>query len=642
MEVIYMGTSKRNRQKDIKKVSKKSLKKCDKEPNPNVIFKLSTPCRSKWILERNESNLRRIAYLGHGHSSKVYKVQDITTGELYAEKVRMSSGFAKTVYYVSFQAPTPDRNEHAVKAAVLTRNLLTILANVWRKEDRRIPYVADALGYRWDKEESTYSIITEFIDGRGPKPNSYDIFDLMKRMDLLQPYLLKAGLFGCAWQVDKSCMTSTANFRYSKEKEAWYWIDSEPGMIALKFGPKKKYISEAKRAGFSPLFADIDFGKLRAYIKDEGIEGIDDLIDMLEQSMHKWKESEIALFRNKNIHSKKVKKWYTSNWRYERNLSIKTENRLNESNLVFVIYLLIGKLASFSLNSDYRAKKIEAFFRKLEDDDIIPLGYRKYFMINYMLKKLCPKTIHHYLMDKSFRRYINKGIINRDCRKAIAEDFVEKGLDKWEKMGRLSKKEKERIKNSYNNKVSTDVYLTGFGVHLLFKGVTFVGDLAAIVNILGTSGLEFLEPLTLDFLLIDGLPWPLNAIGPLLIGPILRVSYVAYSKARCVMEGRKVPHAVAAIFSFGKFGIGTMAFPAQMMFSENKFTMKYLLSKMGNKFPIFGGTDSRVEHWFIRRADMNDSFTSFKIKLVNSIRFGPFKRPPVPVKDDQKPQEVRA
>jgi hypothetical protein len=642
MEVIFMGTKKLYSQKSDGKQNKKSLQSEDKEPDPNLFFKLSNSDGSKWITERYSSNMKRVAYLGHGHSSKVYNVQDITKGEFYAEKVRMSSKFAKAVYFVSFQAPTPDRNENAVRAAVLTRHLLRILTRKWRKKDRRIPFVADAIGYRWDKDEKTYSIMTEFIEGRGPRPNTNDIFDLMKRMDLLQPYLLKAGLFGPAWQVDKSNMTSTANFRFSEERGVWYWIDSEPGMIALKFGPKKKYISEAKRAGFSPLFADIDFKKLREYIKEEGIEGVDNLIDMLEQSMHEWKESEIAIFRNKNIQSKKVKKWYIWNWRHERNLSKKTENQLHESDLAFMLYLFIGKLVSFSLNHEYRAKKIEEFFRKLEDDDIIPKGCRKHLILNYILKKLSPKTIHHYVMNRSFRRYINRGIVNRNARKAIAVDFVDKGLNKWEKMGRISKKEKEKIKKRYGDKVSTDVYLTGFGVHLLFKGVTAVGDLVAIINILGTSGLKFLEPLTLEFLLIDGLPWPLNAIGPLFIGPILRFSYVAYSKVRCIMEGRKVPHGIAAVFSFGKFGIGTMAFPAQMMFSENKFTMEYLLSKMGSKFPIFGGTDSRVEHWFIRRVNMKNSIASFKIRIVNSISFGPFRKRPVPVKEDHIIMEVRA
>lgn len=637
-----MVRPKQDTQKNDEKQNKISRQSEDKEPNPNLFFKLSTSGRSKWIAERYSSNMKRVAYLGHGHSSKVYKVQDITTGEFYAEKVRMSSRFAKSVYFVSFQAPTPDRNEDAVKAAVLTRNLLTILANVWRKQDRRIPYVADAMGYRWDEDEKTYSIFTEFIEGRGPRPNTNDIFELMERMDLLQPYLLKAGLFGPAWQTDKSNMTSTANFRFCEKKGIWYWIDSEPGMIAAKFGPKKEYISEAKRSGFTPLFADIDFRKLREYVKDEGIEDLGNIIDMLEKSMKEWKKSEIAIFRNKSIQLKKIKKWYIWNWRHERNLSKKTKNMLHKNNLAFLLYLMLGKFASFSLNSEYRRKNIERFFKKLEDDDIIPEGYRKHIILNYMLKKLCPKTIHHYLVNKSFRRYINKGIINRNNRKRIGMDYIEKGLKEWEKNGRLTKRERERIKKSYNGKDSIDVYLTGFSVHLLFKGVTVVGDLLAIINILGTSGLKFLEPLTLEFLLIDGLPWPFNAVGPLLIGPILRIIYVTYSKVRCIIEGRKVPHAIAAVFSFGKFGIGTMAFPAQMMFSENRFTMEYLLSKMGRKFPVFGGTDSRIEHWFMRRANMKNSIVSFKIKILNSVKFGPFRRPPVPVKDDQKPLEVRA
>jgi hypothetical protein len=642
MEVIYMGTSKPESQKKVKKQNKKSPHSDDIEPDSDLFFKSAPFDGSIWIAERTKSNLRRVAYLGHGHSSKVYKVQDTMTGDLYAEKVRMGSRFAKAVYFVSFQAPTPDRNEDAVKTAVLTRNLLTILANIWRKEDNRIPHVADAMGYRWDKNENTYSILTEYINGRGPKPQSDEIFDLMKRMDILQPYLLKAGLFGPAWQTDKSNMTSTANFRFSEKESVWYWIDSEPGMIALKFGPKKKYISEAKRAGFTPLFADIDFRRLREYVKDEGIEGLDNLIDKLETSMKEWKESEIAIFKNRNIHSQKIKKWYIWNWRHERNLSKKTEYRLHESNLAFVLYLLLGKLASFSLNAEFRAKKIERFFRKLEDEDIVPKGYRKHFVLNYLLKKLFPKTIHHYLVNRSFRRYINRGIVNRSRRKGIGIDFIEKGLSEWENNGRLTKWETEEIRESYKKKDSIDVYLTGFSVHLLFKGVTIVGDLLAIINIMGTSGLEFLKPLTLEFLLIDGVPWPFNAIGPLLIGPIFRISYVAYSKVRCILEGRRVPHAIAAVFSFGKFGIGTMAFPAQMMFSENKFTMEYLLSKMGKKIPIFGGTDSRIEHWFIRWANMKDSIASFRVRIANTIRFGPFRKRPLPVEDDYKLLEVRA
>ncbi|UCE37459.1 MAG: hypothetical protein JSW00_18715 [Thermoplasmata archaeon] len=628
--------------KNVKDIDFKSLEIEDIGPDPNFLFRPPQYFNSKWISERIDYKFKRIAYLGNGHSSKVYKLQNTKTGALYAEKVRISSQLAKSVYSISFQAPTPDRNEDAVKAAVLTRNLLAILTKKWRERDGRIPCVADALGYRWDNEEKTYSIITEFIDGRGPKPLTDEIFQLTNRMDLLQPYLLEAGLYGPAWQIDKSNMTSTANFRYSEEEGIWYWIDSEPGMVALKLGPKKKYISEAKKAGFIPLFADIDFLRLREYVKKERITGVDNIIDLLEQSMNEWKQSEIAIYRNRNIHSKKVKKWYIRNWRYERKLSKRTENMLIKNNLAFLLYLIFGRLASFSLNSEYRVKRIEDFFRKLENEDVIPKGYRKHFVLNYFLKKLCPKTIHHYLVNRSFRRYINKGIINRNHRIHIAKDYIDNGIGEWEKSKRLTKNEAKAIRKEIDDQVTMDVYLTGFSVHLLFKGLTVVGDLLAIINILGTSGLKFLEPLTLEFLLIDGLPWPLNAIGPLLIGPILRISYVLYSKIRCIIEGRKVPHSIAAIFSFGKFGIGTMAFPAQMMFSENKFTMEYLLSKMGKKIPIFGGTDSRIEHWFIRGANMKNSIVSFKIKISNSVKFGPFRRPPVPVKDDQKPIEVRA
>jgi hypothetical protein len=592
-----------------------------KEPDSDLFYRPSVPNSSVWTKKRSCSNFKRISSLGRGHSSKVFKVQNTVSEKLYAEKVRDSSGLAKLVYFASFQAPSPDRNENATRVAVLTRNVLYVLTKKWHEEDGRVPLIANAVGYRWDEEEKTYSILTDFIDGRGPKPNSHEIFDLMESMDLLQTRLFDAGLYGPAWQADKSNMTSTSNFKYSEKDNQWYWIDTEPGMIALRFGRQKKYLKAAKRCGFSPLYADIDFEKLKSYIKDEQIEGLDKSIDSLEHNMKCWKEREIALFRKNNKKSKKIKKWYIWNWHQERNLSEKTENKLNKSNFAFFIYLFLGNLLSFSFNQNYRARKIEKFFRKLEDDDIIEKGYRKHYGLNRMLKLLCPKSIHHYLMSKPFRKYINKGFFNRKHRIQIAKDFIDNGIQEWEDSNRLSKKDSEKIRNSYKNNVSMDVYLTGFGVHLLLKGFTIIGDLLALINFLGASGVEFFKFLTLEFLLIDFLPWPLNALWPLLIGPIIRLSFVTYSKIRCALEGRNVPHKIAALVSFGKFGVGNMAFPAQMLYSENSFSLGLLLSKMGKKFPVFGGTDSRVEHWFIRRQNMKDTLASYKLRIANSFSF---------------------
>jgi hypothetical protein len=312
-----------------------------KEPDSDLFYRPSVPNSSVWTKKRSCSNFKRISSLGRGHSSKVFKVQNTVS--------RDSSGLAKLVYFASFQAPSPDRNENATRVAVLTRNVLYVLTKKWHEEDGRVPLIANAVGYRWDEEEKTYSILTDFIDGRGPKPNSHEIFDLMESMDLLQTRLFDAGLYGPAWQADKSNMTSTSNFKYSEKDNQWYWIDTEPGMIALRFGRQKKYLKAAKRCGFSPLYADIDFEKLKSYIKDEQIEGLDKSIDSLEHNMKCWKEREIALFRKNNKKSKKIKKWYIWNWHQERNLSEKTENKLNKSNFAFFIYLFLGNLLSLEV-----------------------------------------------------------------------------------------------------------------------------------------------------------------------------------------------------------------------------------------------------------------------------------------------------
>jgi hypothetical protein len=271
------------------------------------------------------------------------------------------------------------------------------------------------------------------------------------------------------------------------------------------------------------------------------------------------------------------------------------------------------------LNDRYKSRIVEEKFLKLEEEEIVPKGYRKHVIANYILSVFSPKVIHHYIMDKGFRGYVNKGFRNREHRKQIAYDFNDKGLEEWERLGRISTEEADDNRKTLKENPVLDVYMAGFGAHLLLKGATLAGDIAAIANILGTSGLMFLEPLTIEYLLYKGLPWPFNALFPLLIGPILREIFVGYSALRCKLERRKVPHKTAAIVSFGKFGVGTMAFPAQMAFSGRKFTLQYLLSKLGKKIPIFGGVDSRVEHWFIRRASRRKNIKKNQDREKRSI-----------------------
>jgi hypothetical protein len=601
-----------------------------KEKSNSIYYIWPSPDSKEGWTELANFNFSRVSYLGKGHSSKVFRIKDEDSGIDYAEKVRKSSELSKLVYFMAFQAPSPDRNENAVRAAVLTRNILKVLLKRWHDEDGRIPLMSNALGYRWDEKENTYSIITEFIEGRGPNPNSHEIFDLMKSMNLLLQHLFSAGFVGACWQTDKSNMTSTANFKFNEKEDTWYWIDTEPGMIALSLGRKKKYLKASRDAGFSPLFADIDFNKLRNYLKKEGINNLDHTVDSLEYNMKEWKDSEIALLRNRSLLNQKTKESYIENWSKERFLSQKTQKKLQDSHLAFFMYLFLGSIASFALNSRYRFTKVEDFFKILEDEDIISKGYRKHYFMNQILYKLCPKFIHHYLMCRPFRKYINKGFYSRKHRRNIAEDFINEGVTQWEDSGRLSAKEAHKIRENYQSNGTMDVYVTGFGAHLLLKGITIFGDILAIMNILGTSGLKFLEPLVLEFLLIDFLPWPLNAMAPLFIGPLLRLAYVAYSKYRCIKEGRKVPHGIAAIFSFGKFGVGNMAFPAQMLWSEKRFTMEYLLSKLGKKFPLFGGTDSRIEHWFIRRSNIKDTFSTMKSRIAHKFSRFHFRKPYTP------------
>ena len=110
------------------KITYDNLKKIENE-NKNAseyFIWTSSGSRGGWT-ELINSNFSRISYLGKGHSSKVFKIQDEDNGNYYAEKIRKSSELSKIVYFAAFQAPSPDRNENAVRAAVLTRSILNKL-----------------------------------------------------------------------------------------------------------------------------------------------------------------------------------------------------------------------------------------------------------------------------------------------------------------------------------------------------------------------------------------------------------------------------------------------------------------------------------------------------------------------------------
>lgn len=548
---------------------------------------------------KGELALEFLARLGGGRAAEVYLVRDNRTGKLYAEKVfktqqGLSTSARGLVYRIFFQAPPPyEARESAVRASLFRRKVLRDLTELWFGR----PLVADAYYTRWHEEEKAFVLGTEYIEGRGPRPgpinrrffrrllhnyptrffktitrskfsreknSNWEIDEAVAQLDRFKDKFHQAGFTGSEWQVDKTLSVPTSNLRRDASNE-WILIDVESAFPALI---RPHYLWQALKIGSVPLFDDVDFTTLHKYVDGNRVELVDRLgedrvqtlngyVEQLEYFTRAWKESEPAIFSHRHrlitapLLRAKIRQGLIDYWQITGRISAEKAEHLKTSRLRFFGY------ASWD------------FARELCS---LPLS------IPGSLKKLGQRLIQTVTWSLRLFYY---ALFSENRLREETERFVNQNIDDWQNSGRLTEAEVAQLRKDVQSPSSAE-YLKGFLVQL---------------------GLQALEPPVIGYAAVVWLAVYLGSpeiLAAIFISPLLRTGYTLYRK----LKNRKTGISYRYAFWVGVLPhVGIMAYPAQMSSANpdlSIFLARFQASRFGSHVPLFGGTDSRLEHLCIK------------------------------------------
>jgi hypothetical protein len=532
-------------------------------------------------------------FIGAGRGAQVNLVEcDYFQEKLVAEKVYSPAGIkgftTKLVYNLAFQAPFPYAfNHHAIRAAYYRRKLLTMLSNIWRSQEKGIPYISDSLYTRWHNEKKIFVLGTEYIDGRHVLPSEMD--GLLKTMDIFYERLIHSGLFGVAWQDEPGNFitgVATTNFIHHPSK-GWHIVDLESAVPP----PSWKYLKLCLNNNLStiPLFDDIDFVKLKDYINDDKqdiqtqIEYsiLVDILHKLEFHTKEWKLSEIALFRHgfQPLYDSElqasVRREYAHQKHLINNIDIKTFKSLETSNQAYLAYLIKD-------NANIIVDFIKKVPGKIKDN--------LQNLYNSMFGALLE------IQSTGFDKYvINKG-----------KNYVEHKITEWEQLERISIEKAIRLRDSLTDP-QLEYFMQDAGAHLCSLALSppFIADAGVIATTI-----------------ITGNPNYLLALG---ISPFVRFTY---STAKLIMDtGRRKNHIIPMLTGWVPT-LGNAAYylthPFWIRFENNlidtiqkktnsevfenlrfkgdssineisNFTFYAFLSDIAESLPIYGGKHTRID-----------------------------------------------
>ena len=184
----------------------------------------------------------------------------------------------RAIYWLAFQSEFPYvRNQAALQAAVLRRNLAGMLTEFWYGSNR----VALALGI--DTINGRLAITSEYVPGSPPSDRqaAHDfLFDLADRFD-------EVGL--PTWQVDPRQPRAMDNLLETPDGQ-YHIIDLESGLVSPMASPRAW--QRAFQRGLVPIYDDVYFDLTRDYINREapsmravqGDQWVADLYSMLDRA----------------------------------------------------------------------------------------------------------------------------------------------------------------------------------------------------------------------------------------------------------------------------------------------------------------------------------------------------------------------
>lgn len=493
--------------------------------------------------------------LGKGRSGIVFANEN----KPVAHKIFVGSKLANLVHYFFSGAPNPYIwNKHAIRCALLRRNILTKLVEFWFEGKAT---VADGSLTMWNEKYQAYELQAELVNGEPAllqhpfyeeKKNNFNAL-IKEIMQPLQKKLIESGFDGLVWQAGLGNPVAANNFLY---EDKWIWIDLEsgvPALIPLNPIPLFSFYLPKSWHHKCALFDDIDVPKLQKYLQENNSA----LLSYMEKSTHDDVVLKVEeLGREQNL-------WKRTT-RIDRSLSYNlAKKRITQEQFEFY-------------------KKIPPFWYAKE-------LWRLLLTFFALLLYRIPAKLAKKLLSYNYWRLAKKALkflISQKYREEKAQNYVVKQIKRWKQRKQFSETVANDLEKS-TFKEGSSAFITDFGVHVAMKPFVKIFEYV-IVPLLFIGGS------------IGGIALP--ALLVIIAGPLARSTYTLGRILQAQVKMQKKPWIALFIGLFPV--VGNLAYPTQMLYSassEDKvaaFILYDTIGKFGQYMPIWGGEDTGTEHFF--------------------------------------------
>ncbi len=517
-----------------------------------------------------ESKDIRLEKIGQGRSGEVFR--EFANGKQLAVKVFSGADdLTDTVNYILTGAPNSyGWNNHAVESAHYRRKILSLLLRYWFGSKVKI---AQSYGTAWNESMQAYELQTGFINGRAVKlhqpfsgKTDWELRDLVRNvMNPLQKLLEKSGFEGLVWQAGKGNPIALNNFLLD-EKGSWVWIDAESGvpalfplnLLSLIFFYFPKSIKYRR-----PLFDDVDISKLKNYvtIEKEGLE------DVLGSDNYTLLLSDIEKLR-----------WHQKEW--------KSLSRVKKS----ICYQLKKGIIDQEKADYYLTHQ---FYWVLKE--LVWFAKRAFIKVFYKL----PVKVIRFIIGIKYLEILKNSfcfLFNAEYRKNSVDDLLKQRIADWEKRGQLRKVSADYLRKQADEEL-TSPYLADFIILIGLKPLMNVVELFVLPAL-------FAAGLISESVLVGGV-----AFGGIIYRTIYTLGRMIYEHFALPREHRYPRWIALFVGMIPTFG--NLAYPTQMVYTAStksrelgEFLMYDIAARIGAKIPIWGGKDTRTEHFFNHMPDI--------------------------------------
>ncbi|WP_321368507.1 hypothetical protein [uncultured Draconibacterium sp.] len=512
----------------------------------------------------------RIDKIGQGRSGEVFR--EFVDGRQLAVKVFSGADdLTDTVNYLFTGAPNSyGWNNNAVKSAHYRREILASLLLYWFGSKVKI---AQSYGTGWNESKNAYELQTEFISGRPVKlhqpfsaKTDWELKDLTRMvMKPLQKKLNESGFEGLVWQAGKGNPIALNNFLLD-ENNTWVWIDAESGVPALfplnPFSLLGYYLLKSAKYR-RPLFDDVDIGKLKNYVATERTA----LEDVLGKEQYVILLGQIEKLR-----------WHQKEW--------KSLSRVKKS----IYYQLKKGLISQEKADYYLQHQFEWVAKEL-------LRFIKRGLIKVFYK--LPAKLIRFIINVKYREILRNSfcfLFNAEYRKKSVDDLLKQRISDWEKRGQLRKVSADYLRKQADEEL-TSPYLADFIILIGLKPLMNVVELFVLPAL-------FAAGLISESVLLAGV-----AFGGIIYRTIYTLGRMIYEQFALPREHRYPRWIALFVGMIPTFG--NLAYPTQMVYTAStkslelgEFLMYDIAARIGAKIPVWGGKDTRTEHFFNHMPDI--------------------------------------